>query len=108
MIYTIEQIKELAEPIAKKYKLKSIWIFGSYARGEATDESDIDFLIDDTDSKALNLCGFMDMADEFEQKLNKKVDLLSIDTLKGPRMKQHFFKYIDIINVERILLYENS
>jgi predicted nucleotidyltransferase len=50
MIYTIEQIKELVVPIAEKYKLKAVWVFGSYARGEQTrgeqtEESDIDFVI---------------------------------------------------------------
>jgi hypothetical protein len=34
-------------------------------------------LIEDSDSNALNLHGFIDMADEFEQSLNKKVDLIS-------------------------------
>ena len=44
--YTIEEIKEKAIPIAKKYGVKTLWLFGSYARGEADSESDVDFLID--------------------------------------------------------------
>ena len=44
--YTIEEIKEKAIPIAKKYGVKTLWLFGSYARGEADAESDVDFLID--------------------------------------------------------------
>ena len=44
--YTIEEIKEKAVPIAKKYGVKTLWLFGSYARGEADSESDVDFLID--------------------------------------------------------------
>ena len=44
--YTIEEIKEKAIPIAKKYGVKTLWLFGSYARGEADSESDVDFIID--------------------------------------------------------------
>jgi predicted nucleotidyltransferase len=36
MIYLVEQLKELIMPIAINYKLKAVWLFGSYARGEAT------------------------------------------------------------------------
>jgi predicted nucleotidyltransferase len=49
MVYTIKQIKNLIIPIAIKYKRKAIWIFGSFALGEATEESYIDFLMDYTD-----------------------------------------------------------
>jgi predicted nucleotidyltransferase len=106
MIYTLEQIKELAEPIAKKYQLNALWVFGSYARGDATDESDIDFLIDDLDSKAVDLNGFIDMADEFEQSFNKKVDLLPVENLYGTMIKQHFPIFMNTVTQERVIIYE--
>ena len=46
MIYTIEQIRRIAAPIAHAYGVKSLSLFGSYARGEATEDSDIDLLVD--------------------------------------------------------------
>lgn len=46
MIYTAEEIRRRITPIAVRYRLKAVYLFGSYARGEATDESDIDLLID--------------------------------------------------------------
>ena len=46
MIYTIEEIKERTGQIAKRYAVDKMSLFGSYARGEATDDSDVDFLID--------------------------------------------------------------
>ncbi len=42
-IYTIEEIKQKSVPIAKKYGVKKFSLFGSYARGEATKNSDLDF-----------------------------------------------------------------
>ena len=45
MIYTIDKIKDVVKPIAKKYGVESIYLFGSYARGEADENSDLDFLV---------------------------------------------------------------
>ena len=47
MIYTIEQIRSIAAPIAASYGINSVFLFGSYARGEATDMSDVDLLIEE-------------------------------------------------------------
>lgn len=44
-IYTIDEIKAVVKPIAEKYDLEKVYLFGSYARGEANEESDIDILI---------------------------------------------------------------
>jgi predicted nucleotidyltransferase len=108
MIYTIDQIKELAEPIAHKFQLRALWVFGSYARGEATEDSDVDFLMDDSDSLATNLDGFIDMAEEFEDKLNKKVDLVAIDTLQAPSTKRYYPKFISAITGEMVIIYEKQ
>ena len=42
---TIDEIKIKIAPLALKYRVESIYVFGSYARGEATDSSDIDILV---------------------------------------------------------------
>ena len=46
MIYTVEEIRRRITPVAVRYRLKAVYLFGSYARGEATDESDLELLID--------------------------------------------------------------
>ena len=47
MVYTIDQIRDIAVPIASSYGIQRMSLFGSYARGEATENSDLDFLIDE-------------------------------------------------------------
>lgn len=42
---TINQIKEIVKPIAEKYALEAVYLFGSQARGEASPESDYDFYV---------------------------------------------------------------
>ena len=41
-IYTIKEIKTIIKPILNKYGITEIYLFGSYARGEAKESSDID------------------------------------------------------------------
>ena len=38
MIYTIDEISSRIRPVAEKYHLKAVYLFGSYARGEARDK----------------------------------------------------------------------
>ena len=45
-LYTLEEIREKVKPIAAAYGVERVYLFGSYARGEATAESDLDFRID--------------------------------------------------------------
>ena len=45
-MYTIDTIKEKITPICKQYMVKKVFIFGSYARGDATENSDIDIRIE--------------------------------------------------------------
>ena len=75
-IFTFDEIKKLVEPIAKKYKVDSIYLFGSYARGEADENSDLDFLV---------YCGqnfkssfIFAIAEEFYEIFNKKIDAFEI------------------------------
>lgn len=44
VVYTIEQIRDIAVPIARSYGVSSLSLFGSYACGEATEDSDIDII----------------------------------------------------------------
>jgi hypothetical protein len=41
--YTIEEIKAIVEPIARKYGVARVYLFGSYARGDVIENSDVDF-----------------------------------------------------------------
>lgn len=44
-IFTITDIKALVKPIAEKYNVDEIYLFGSYARNEANRNSDLDFFV---------------------------------------------------------------
>ena len=42
-VYSIQEISKLVEPVARSYGAEQLYVFGSYARGDATQENDIDF-----------------------------------------------------------------
>ena len=61
MPYTIDEIREIVNPIAKQYGVESVGLFGAYARGEANEKSDLDFVIRKGNLKGLlSYCGFID------------------------------------------------
>ena len=68
----IMEIKRKVVPILRHYGIQKAGIFGSYARGEAKKNSDIDILIQPPRGMGLEFIG---VKLELEKKLNKKVDL---------------------------------
>ena len=88
-ILTIKQIKERIKPVLNKYQIKDIYLFGSYARGEATDNSDVDIYCDKGNLRTLY--DEIDFIDELENALNKKVDLVTI----GSEMQEYFKQQIE-------------
>ncbi len=75
IIYTVDEIREIVSPIAQKYGVAALYLFGSYARGEATVESDIDFLMDGGEIRSLYQLSAFRL--DLEDALGKQVDLLT-------------------------------
>lgn len=80
MPYTIDEIRTKAMPIAIRYGVDSFSLFGSYARGDADEKSDLDFLIQKGNVKSLlAYCG---MLAELEDVFNCHVDLVVKNAIK--------------------------
>ena len=75
-ILTLEKITEIVKPIATKYKVDEIYLFGSYARGEATADSDLDFLVFGGASFKKTL--IFALAEELRSAFEKAVDVFEI------------------------------
>lgn len=92
---TKEQIKKSITDASKKHGVSRVYLFGSYARGDATENSDIDLRIDEGNIKDLyDLASFYL---EIKNNLNKEVDILTTDSLKP--------SFLEAIKNEEILLY---
>lgn len=71
----INTIKALLVPIAKTYGIKRLFLFGSYAKGEAREDSDIDLLIEK--GKPMSLINLSSMRQDVMNALNLSVDLVT-------------------------------
>jgi len=100
MQYTIEEIKDKLRPIFEERNVIRAVLFGSYSKGNATGESDIDIaaLVDDE----MSILNFCDIADKVINTLGKNIDFLyANDIIPGGK--------IDIaLEKDGILLYERS
>ena len=87
MILTQENIKQIVQAYFKDKPVKEVYLFGSYARGDAKEDSDVDLIveIDDT-KKRLSLFDFIRLQLGIEDSLKKKVDLIE-SHLFFPRVK---------------------
>ena len=85
----IRKIKEQTTPILKQYGVVRSSIFGSTARGEETDESDIDILVEF--KKPVGLFKMAGLKFELQDKLNKKVDILTYRSVY-PRLRKFIEK----------------
>jgi len=78
-IYTIEEIKNIVTPIAQSYGVDRVYLFGSYARGDAAWNSDLDFRIDSGKIRTLfDLGGFYS---DLEEQLRKPIDIVTTDAI---------------------------
>ncbi len=80
---SLEEIKSSIcnekQHLFSKYPIKSLAIFGSYARKEQHDESDVDILVEFDDNIGIR---FIDLADEIESITGIKIDLVSKNGIK--------------------------
>lgn len=72
----LTELSERVKPIFKKYGIKKAGVFGSFARGDARPESDIDFLFDAGDDTRISLLDLVEMKEELSALLGRAVDLV--------------------------------
>lgn len=89
-ILTLATIKKTIKPILNKYGIMDINLFGSYARGEANTNSDVDIYCDAGNIK--NLIEQGKMEDELEGALKKKVDIIFTSSKMDPFFKEQIMK----------------
>jgi predicted nucleotidyltransferase len=95
MRYTISEIIERTAPIAKRYGVDSLYLFGSYARGDAGENSDIDFRVNH--GKIRDLFELGGLYSDLEDALQTKIDLVMTEGLGEA--------FLDEIRCDEVLIY---
>ncbi len=97
-IYTIDEIKEICRPIFHSRDfIYQVYLFGSYARSEATGASDVDFMIVLNRPVGWALYG---LYDDLSEPLNKRVDIITEDESK----QFHYGNF----QKDKVLIYEQE
>ena len=104
MIYTTEEIRQAIIPIAEKYRLKAVYLFGSYARGTATEASDIDFMIDTAGANLDTLFKLGALYNELSQAFCKEIDLITVSSFEQPPVRKSEITFRENILKERKFL----
>ena len=98
MVYSINEIRRIAGPIAARHGVERIRLFGSYARGEATENSDIDLHIDC--GKIGDLFAMGAFYADLQEELQKPLDIVTADGLD--------LGFLGRIEPDEVLLYERQ
>jgi predicted nucleotidyltransferase len=80
----LDKLKALKGVLGKNYPIVTLALFGSYARSEQMNDSDIDILVE-LDGQIGSR--FIDLAEEFEKSLGQRVDLVSKKGIKDRYLK---------------------
>ncbi len=75
-ILSLQEIADIVKPIAEKYGVEEIYLFGSYARGEASQDSDLDFLV--FGGSLFKLTRIFSLAEDLRKAFGKDVDVFEI------------------------------
>jgi len=108
-------LRENKKYFYEKYGIKSIKLFGSVARGEDNENSDIDLLIEFKDFKSANLRNYMGFIEEVKNVFKRKIDVATNEMIKpllwkyiknDLKMIDKSYPYEQIVRFRNILVHE--
>ena len=99
-VYSIDEIRKIVAPIAAQHGVDKIFLFGSYARGNATPSSDVDLCVDAPRLRGLFALG--SFYADLEDALKKSIDVVTIGSLKYNKDET----FLENLRKDRVLLYE--
>lgn len=105
MVYTIAELQGIITPIARKHGLRAVYLFGSYARGTANENSDVDLLIDTTGTAIKSLLDLGAVYCDLEAALDKPIDLLTVSSFTQRAQMPSETAFRETVQKERKVLY---
>lgn len=105
-IYAVNEISAIIAPIAEAFGVDRVWLFGSYARGEASENSDIDLRIEG--GKIRGMIGLGRLYDELTKALRKSVDLVTTEGLNHKANYERTKEFRHHIAEDEKLIYESK
>jgi predicted nucleotidyltransferase len=106
MVYSLEELRKKITPVTRRYNIPAVYIFGSYARGDATDESDVDVLINRAGSKIVTMFDLGALYNDLNENLGKPLDLITEDSLSQDDASRRTPGFAENLRRERVVIYE--
>ena len=106
MVYTIDELRGRIVPITMKYRIPAVYLFGSYARNEATDKSDVDILIDRRGSSIRGMFDMGALYEELRKSVGKEIDLVTMQTLQQKSTLERTPWFAGNLRKDMVPLYE--
>ena len=106
MIETVEQIQAKITPVAKRYAVRAVYLFGSYARGEAREDSDIDLLVDTSGTNLRSLLSLGALYCDLEAALQKPIDLITVSALEQRAQMPSEEMFRETVMKEKLNVYD--
>ena len=91
-------------PIVQKYNIPAIYLFGSYARGEATENSDLDFLVDTSGTELTSLLRLGALYCDLEMAFEKRIDLITVRAVMQNTVMESDRDFREVVLRERVKL----
>ena len=98
--YTKDIIIPRIKAYLEKQPISRAWLFGSFSRGDETENSDIDILVDFDQDAHVGLFKYAGMYSDLKEILGREVDLVKNGTLKSFA--------VESVNNDKILIYERN
>ena len=93
-VYTIEEIKQKLCPIFVSHNVKKALVFGSYGKGCAVGESDVDIYVDSN----LHGLSFIELVEDIREVLDKDVDVIDARHIdKGKKIEEEIHNYGEVL-----------
>lgn len=86
-------LRQYLPQVQQKYRIRQLGIFGSFVRGEQTENSDIDLLVEFDPNVRFGLLTFCQLENDLSELLKRKVDLVMKDGLK-PRLGERILQEV--------------
>jgi len=96
--YSTKELRKTIMPIAMKYGVERVFLFGSYARGEQAEKSDLDLRIDKGEINDYIMLSAFNI--DLEEALNETVDVITTGSLDS--------SFLEKIRSEEVLIYERA
>ena len=103
---SIHEIQQRIAPVVKQYGVKAVFLFGSYARGEAREDSDIDLLVDTSGTNLRSLLSLGALYCDLEAALQKPIDLITLSALEQRAQMPSEEMFRETVMKERLNVYD--